>query len=192
MPATPDKRAEGQGLRAEELVSLPSSASSISTADKHSSTSDVAQPSALSSQPSLLTILGFDYGARRIGVAVGNGLTRSARALEVVNNGAQGADWQRIDILLREWRPQLLLVGLPLTMDGNEQANSRAARAFAAALQARYAIDAQLVDERLSSREAAQRFAEGRARGESRRKHAQNLDAVAAAIIVETWLSHTP
>jgi len=138
-----------------------------------------------------LTILGFDYGARRIGVAVGNGLTRSARALEVVNNGAQGADWQRIDILLREWHPQLLLVGLPLTMDGNEQTNSRAARAFAAALQARYAIDAQLVDERLSSREAVQRFAEGRARGESRRKHAQNLDALAAAIIVETWLSHT-
>ncbi|HXD83528.1 MAG TPA: Holliday junction resolvase RuvX [Rudaea sp.] len=136
-------------------------------------------------------MLGFDYGARRIGVAVGNGLTRSARALEVVNNGAQGVDWQRVDALQREWHPQLLLVGLPLTMDGNEQANSRAARAFAAALQTRYAIDAQMVDERLSSREAAQRFAEGRARGESRRKHAQNLDALAAAIIVETWLNQT-
>ena len=138
-----------------------------------------------------LTVLGFDYGARRIGVAVGNGLTRSARALEVVSNGAQGVDWQRVDALQREWHAQLLLVGLPLTMDGTEQATSRAARAFAAALQARYAIDTQMVDERLSSREAAQRFAEGRARGESRRKHAQNLDALAAAIIVETWLNHT-
>jgi len=139
----------------------------------------------------ITTILGFDYGARRIGVAVGNRLTSSARALEIVNNGAQGADWRRLDALLREWHPQLLLVGLPLTMNGDEQANSRAARAFAVALQERYGTPTQMVDERLSSREAAQRFAEGRARGESRRKHAQNLDAVAAAIIVETWLNHT-
>jgi putative Holliday junction resolvase len=139
----------------------------------------------------ITTILGFDYGARRIGVAVGNRLTSSARALEVVNNGAQGADWQRLDVLLREWHPQLLLVGLPLTMQGDEQANSRAARAFAAALQEHYGVCVQMVDERLSSREAAQRFAQGRARGESRRKHAHNLDAIAAAIIVETWLNQT-
>jgi putative Holliday junction resolvase len=191
MPGMPDKsRVEGRGLRAEELAPVPHSASSISSTDNQSSTSDVAQPAALSPQPSLITILGFDYGARRIGVAVGNRLTSSARALEVVNNGAQGADWQRLDALLREWHPQLLLVGLPLTMNGDEQANSRAARAFATALQERYDTPAQMVDERLSSREAAQRFAEGRARGESRRKHAQNLDAVAAAIIVETWLNH--
>lgn len=136
------------------------------------------------------TILGFDYGARRIGVAVGNALTRSARALEVVANTEQGPDWRRLDALLREWRPQALLVGLPLTMDGAEQTNSRNARAFADALGARYGIAAQLVDERLSSHEAARRYAERRARGESRRKHAQALDAVAAEIIVETWLGH--
>jgi len=140
--------------------------------------------------PDITTMLGFDYGARRIGVAVGNALTRSARALEVVGNGVQGPDWQRLDALLREWRPQALLVGLPLMMDGSEQANSRSARAFATALTARYAIEAQLVDERLSSHEAARRFAERRARGESRRKHAQDLDAVAAEIIIETWLNH--
>jgi len=138
------------------------------------------------------TLLGFDYGGRRIGVAVGNGLTRSARALEVVANGAQGPDWRRIEALVREWRPQALLVGLPLTMDGNEQANSRAARAFAAELTTRYGIASEMVDERLSSVEASRRFAEGRARGESRRKHAQTLDALAAAIIIETWLQHAP
>jgi len=138
----------------------------------------------------ITTILGFDYGARRIGVAVGNALTRSARALAVVANTAQGPDWQRLDALLREWHPQALLVGLPLTMDGAEQANSRNARAFADALAARYGIAPQLVDERMSSQEAARRFAERRARGESRRKDAQALDAVAAEIIVETWLGH--
>jgi putative Holliday junction resolvase len=141
---------------------------------------------------STAAILGFDYGARRIGVAVGNGLTRSARALEVVTNGSQGPDWQRRDLLLREWRPEALLIGLPLTMDGAEQQNSRAARAFAAALGDRYGLAVHLVDERLSSHEAARRFADRRARGETRRKHAQALDAIAAEIIIETWLSATP
>jgi putative holliday junction resolvase len=135
------------------------------------------------------TVLGFDYGARRIGAAVGNGLTRSARALEVVANGSHGPDWPRLDLLLREWRPDALLVGLPLTMDGTEQQTSRAARAFAAALGERYGLPLYLVDERLSSHEAARRFADRRARGETRRKHAQALDAIAAEIIVETWLS---
>jgi putative holliday junction resolvase len=135
------------------------------------------------------TVLGFDYGTRRIGVAVGNGLTRSARALEVVANGSQGPDWSRLDALLREWHPDALLVGLPLTMDGAEQETSRAARAFAVALGDRYRLPLHLVDERLSSHEAARRFADRRARGETRRKHAQTLDAVAAEIIVETWLT---
>jgi putative pre-16S rRNA nuclease len=135
------------------------------------------------------TVLGFDYGTRRIGVAVGNGLTRAARALEVVTNGSRGPDWLRLDTLLREWRPDALLVGLPLTMEGAEQQTSRAARAFATALGERYRVPLHLVDERLSSMEAARRFADRRASGQSRRKDAQTLDAVAAEIIVETWLT---
>jgi putative Holliday junction resolvase len=134
------------------------------------------------------TALGFDYGARRIGVAVGNALTRTARALEVIANGAQGPDWPRVDALMREWQPQILLVGLPLTMEGEEQKNSAAARAFAARLDEKYKLPTQLVDERLSSLEAAQRFAQRRAGGQARRKHAAALDAVAAEIIIETWL----
>jgi putative Holliday junction resolvase len=121
-------------------------------------------------------------------VAVGNGLS-GARALEVIGNGAQGPDWVRIAALLREWRPQALLVGLPLTMEGEEQRNSKAARAFAAELKQRYDLPAHLVDERLSSREASQRFAARRASGQARRKHAAGLDAVAAEIIVENWLA---
>jgi len=142
-----------------------------------------------STPPASTTVLGFDYGARRIGVAVGNALS-GARALEVVTNGTQGPDWARIGTLLREWRPAALLVGLPLTMGGEEQRNSKAARAFAAELTQRYALAAHLVDERLSSQEAAQRFAARRASGQARRKHAQTLDAVAAQIIIENWLAH--
>lgn len=138
------------------------------------------------------TVIGFDYGARRIGAALGNRISASARALDVIANGSNGPDWLRIDALLREWRPDALLVGLPLTMDAGEQANSQGARAFAAALQVRSKLPIMLVDERLSSREAAQRFAARRASGEAKRKHAAALDAVAAEVIVEQWLREGP
>ena len=137
------------------------------------------------------TVLGFDYGARRIGVAVGNALTGSARALDVVANGGQDPDWARVDALVRAWRPQVLLVGLPLTMEGAEQKNSAAARAFATALSRRFELPAHLVDERLSSVEAAQRFAQRRAAGSAKRKHAETLDSIAAEVIVEQWLRDT-
>lgn len=134
--------------------------------------------------------MGFDYGARRIGVAIGNSISHSARGIGLAANGENGPDWERLDALVREWRPDLLLVGLPLMLDGSEQAASRAARAFAADLGARYGKPAQLVDERHSSQEAAQRFAARRADGRAKRKHASTLDAVAAEIIVERWLDH--
>lgn len=167
-------RAESEGLRAEEQT--PESAARLA-----------AQPPALSSQ-SFTVVIGFDYGARRIGVAVGNRVSGSARALEVVGNGANGPDWTRIAALLREWRPDALLVGLPLTLDSGEQANSRNSRAFAEALRERYALPVAMVDERLTSRAASERFAERRAGGSAKRKHAATLDAIAAEIIVEQWL----
>ena len=136
------------------------------------------------------TIIGFDYGARRIGIAVGNAISNSARALDVLANGERGPDWQRLDALLGEWRPDALLVGLPLMLDDSEQIASRAARAFAEQLGQRYRLPVQLVDERHSSQEAAQRFAARRAGGAAKRKHAAALDAVAAEIIVERWLEH--
>jgi len=136
----------------------------------------------------ITTVLGFDFGARRIGVAVGNRVTGSARALEVVGNGANGPDFTRIAALLREWRPDALLVGLPLTLDSGEQANSQNARAFAEVLRERHALPVELVDERLTSRAASERFAERRASGSAKRKHASALDAIAAEIIVEQWL----
>lgn len=133
-------------------------------------------------------VLGFDYGARRIGVAVGNRVSGSARALGIVGNGANGPDWLRLAALLREWRPEAVLVGLPLNLDAGEQANSRAARAFADTLHQLHGLPVALVDERLTSRAAAERFAERRAGGAARRKHAAALDAIAAEIIVEQWL----
>jgi putative Holliday junction resolvase len=147
-----------------------------------------AQDAPSANRPDPTTVLGFDYGAKRIGVAVGNRITGSARALAVVGNGANGPDFERIAALLREWQPDALLVGLPLMLDASEQANSRAARAFADALHARHPLPVALVDERLTSRAASARFAERRASGAAKRKQAAALDALAAEIIVEQWL----
>ena len=98
-------------------------------------------------------------------------------------------DWPAIDRLQKEWRPDGLIVGDPMTLDGGDQPIRTFAHAFAAQLQARYALPVVLVDERASSIEAAQRFAADRAEGRRKRRDAAALDAVAAAVIVERWLA---
>jgi putative Holliday junction resolvase len=132
-------------------------------------------------------ILGFDFGLRRIGVAVGQTTTHTASALETVNHG-KTPDWPAIERLVREWRPALLLVGLPLGAEGEETDMSRAARRFGADLGRRFSLDVAFADERLSSQAAAGRFAELREGGGLRRKDASLLDAMAAQIILENWL----
>lgn len=135
------------------------------------------------------TVLGFDVGMRRIGVAVGNALTGNASAVAVVDVHAAGPDWTHVDRLLREWRPDGLVVGDPMTLDGGDQPIRKRAHAFARELRARYQLPVVLVDERTSSVEAAERFALDRAEGRKRRRDAAALDAVAAAVIIERWLA---
>lgn len=132
---------------------------------------------------------GFDVGSRLTGVAIGNTFTASARALATVTVNDDGPDWNRLDALRQEWLPDTLVVGLPLTLEGAEQPASRRARRFAAQLQQRYSLPVIFVDERHSSREAAQRFAAARAAGLKRRRDAASIDAEAAAVILERWLS---
>ncbi len=133
-------------------------------------------------------VLGFDVGARRTGVAVGNGLTLSARALAVIEHPDDTPDWARVDALHAEWRPQALVVGEPLTLEGETQLATHRARRFARQLAERYRLPVALVDERSSSKEANRRFAAARARGGARRKDAALHDAIAAQIILERWL----
>ena len=135
------------------------------------------------------TVLGFDVGMRRIGVAVGNAMTGNARALAVIDVHAAGPDWAHFERLLREWRPDGLVVGDPMTLDGGDQPIRKAARAFAGELRQRTGLPVAMIDERNSSQEAARRFAAARAEGRRRRRDAEVLDAVAAAVIVERWLS---
>ena len=135
---------------------------------------------------------GFDVGSKLIGVAVGHALTASARALGTVAMRDGAPDWPALDALHAQWLPETLVVGLPLTLDGGEQAASKRARRFADQLESRYALTVALVDERHSSREAARRFAAARAAGLKRRHDGAAIDAVAAAVILERWLAAAP
>ncbi len=135
------------------------------------------------------TVLGFDVGSRRIGVAVGSALGAGAKAVAVIDVHGSGPDWAALDRVQRDWRPAGLVVGDPLTLEGEDQPARKRAHAFARQLRERYKLPVVLVDERSSSVEAAQRFARDRAEGRKRRRDAEALDAVAAAVIVERWLA---
>jgi putative Holliday junction resolvase len=148
-----------------------------------------AEPAVVSTIRRDGTVLGFDVGARRIGVAVGSAFGVGARALAVVDVHAHGPDWTALDRLRKEWRPDGLIVGDPMTLEGGDQPIRVRAHAFARELTARYGLPVVLVDERMSSIEAAQRFASDRAEGRRRRRDADVLDAVAAAVIIERWLA---
>ena len=137
------------------------------------------------------TFLGFDFGMRRIGVAVGQTATRTAGALVTVSHSDQ-PDWQAIEQLLKEWKPVGLVVGLPLDTDGKETEMSRTARRFARNLERRFEIPAYFIDERLTSVMAGAQFAEARSEGRARRKDGRKLDAMAAKIILENWLQSAP
>lgn len=135
------------------------------------------------------TVLGFDVGSKRIGVAIGSALGAGPRALAMLDVRGNGPDWATLDRLHREWRPHGFVVGDPLTLDGQDQPARKRAHAFAQQLRERYKLPVVLVDERSSSVEAARRFAGERAEGRKRRRDAEALDAMAAAVIIERWLS---
>ena len=136
------------------------------------------------------TVMAFDYGQRRIGVAIGQQLTATSRPLDTVVVKQNKPDWEHITRLLKEWQPDLLLIGLPMNMDGTEHEMSKAARRFANQLNGRYQLPVELVDERLSSIEAEAIISEARSRGEIKKgKAKQAIDQIAADLIIQTWLA---
>lgn len=139
-------------------------------------------------------VLGFDVGHKRIGVAVGNPITGTASELGLIEVRDGVPDWARFDRLLKDWAPERLIVGDPLTFDDSDPdppARQRA-RGFARAAKKRSGLVVEMVDERRTSREAAHRFADQRRAGLKRRSDAEAIDALAAVIIVERWLSGDP
>lgn len=126
------------------------------------------------------TLLGFDYGHLRTGVAVGQTLTQSASALLTLTARNNKPDWDTIDKLIKEWQPDGLVIGVPLHMDGSEQEMTKKAQKFGRQLKARYNLPVYEADERLSSDEAQQNL------GKSHDKAA--IDREAARLILQAWL----
>jgi putative Holliday junction resolvase len=135
-------------------------------------------------------VLAFDFGRRRIGVACGDTLSQSASPLAAIANTAAGPSWSAVDSLMREWRPDLIVVGLPCNADGSESAMSAQARTFSDELARRYALPVRLVDERYSSLEAESRLKAERESGVRKRRVTKtDVDAAAACVILERWFS---
>ncbi|ART79562.1 Holliday junction resolvase RuvX [Oceanisphaera avium] len=131
------------------------------------------------------TLLGFDYGTKSIGVAVGQELTATARPLLALKALDGIPNWDDIARLVNEWQPQLLIIGLPLNMDGSEQDISRRARKFANRLHGRFGIQVELQDERLTTTDARARLFEA---GGYKALGKDAVDAVSAQLILESWL----
>ncbi|MEN0038207.1 MAG: Holliday junction resolvase RuvX [Cellvibrio sp.] len=135
------------------------------------------------------TLLAFDYGTKNIGVASGQTITRSANSQPALKAKDGIPDWNQIEKLLKDWQPDLVLVGLPLNMDESESELSARARKFANRLHGRFGVKVEMVDERLSSFEAKGEVIE---RGGSRDYKNNPVDSIAARVILESWMERNP
>lgn len=132
------------------------------------------------------TIIGFDYGLKYIGVAVGQQLTNTASPLTVIKARDGIPNWDEIKNLLDQWQPQLIVVGLPLNMDGTEQEMTAAAKRFGNRLNGRFHIPVQWQDERLSTYEALEQLG---IRDKMHANKREDVDRISAQLILQSWLN---
>jgi putative Holliday junction resolvase len=136
------------------------------------------------------TVLAFDFGLKRIGMASGDTLTRTAAPRGAVGVRAGRPDWDSIERHVQALQPRQLVVGAPYNVDGSPGVLAPAARRFAAELERRFGLPVDMVDERYSSLEAAETLVTQRAKGERRRRVSrEQIDSAAAAVILERWLT---
>lgn len=140
-----------------------------------------------------VTVLGFDYGKARIGVAVGNTLTGIATPQSAIAARDGIPDWPAISRCLQEWQPARLVVGMPRKLDGSASAMQEPIEKFIRQLEGRYPLPVDVVNEQLSSREAEQRLKLARQAGRKRKIRKEEIDQIAATIILESWMQeHRP
>jgi putative Holliday junction resolvase len=135
------------------------------------------------------TILAFDFGLRRIGIAAGDTLTSTAAPRPAAFVNRTGPDWTAIGREINSLKPRRLVVGAPYNVDGTPGALAPAARRFADELERRYKLPVSMVDERWSSLEADAALKARRADGGRRRIRREEIDSTAAAVILERWLA---
>ena len=128
--------------------------------------------------------LSFDFGTKSIGVAVGQSVAATAKELTPIKAKEGIPNWDDIQLLLTQWTPEIVLVGLPVNMDGSEMEMTRRARKFGKRIEGRYAQKIEFVDERLTTREAKMEAAENGHKG----NYAKDpVDSIAARILLESW-----
>ena len=130
--------------------------------------------------------LAFDFGLARIGMAVGQSVTGTANPLETLLAKDGIPNWDKVEKVIKEWQPTLLLVGEPFNMDDSDQTITKLARKFANRLHGRFGLPVQMVDERLSSASAREEIFEY---GGYKKLKKTQIDSIAAALILESWFS---
>ena len=128
-------------------------------------------------------IMGFDFGTKKIGVAIGQMVTATATPISIIRVEKGVPNWCMLEKLIRQWKPERLVVGLPLNMDDSHSNMSRRALKFSSELEKRFGIAVSNVDERLSTFEARQLYKRGRTESSQ-----EELDDKVAALILESWL----
>jgi putative pre-16S rRNA nuclease len=130
------------------------------------------------------TVLAFDFGEKRIGVAVGETILKTAHALMTIDSEVNDIRFSDITKLLAEWKPSLLIVGLPTYLDGTAHQLTQLAKKFAQRLEGRFNLPVMMIDERLSSAEASQQLSNAGVKG---RQQKTKIDAVAAQVILQSY-----
>lgn len=140
------------------------------------------------------TVLAFDFGTKRIGVATGETVLGSAHPLTVIEAESNDERFAAIARLVAEWQPEQLVVGLPTHADGTPHEMTRLAQKFAERLQRRYQLPVSFADERLTSLDAESRLREAGKKfgGRNSKSTKPLLDAVAAQLILQTWFESPP
>ncbi len=133
------------------------------------------------------TALAFDFGTKSIGCAVGQSITCTAQALPAFKAQDGIPNWEAIEKCLKEWKPEVVVVGLPLNMDGSEQDLTLRARKFANRLNGRFGVRVEFQDERLTTTEARSEIFE---RGGFRALKKDKVDGISACLILESWFEH--
>lgn len=132
------------------------------------------------------TVIGFDFGLKNIGVAIGQEITGNASPLSVINARDGIPNWEDIQQLIKKWAPGLLVVGLPLNMDGTEQEMTAAARRFGNRLNSRFQIPVEWEDERLSTYEALEQLG---IRHKVQSNKTGDVDRISAQLILQSWFN---
>lgn len=135
------------------------------------------------------TVLAFDFGEKRIGVAMGESILKIAHPLMTINSEINDVRFLQIQTLIQEWRPALLVVGLPLSVDGEEHAMTKLSRKFAQRLEGRFSLPVALVDERFSSTEASLSLKQAGVHGKAQKVM---IDQVAAQTILQSYFDQLP